>query len=120
MSGAVGRGDASDAQKGRVDATKVKRYRPGQAPEWMKSHEDDFELPSAAAKTAPPAQQAGTSQRIHNITNTRNPFLISLSQPFKQQQPPLRSVPFALSHFLSYDTSLLTLMYTPSISTQVA
>jgi len=30
-----------ESEKGRVETTHVKRYRPGQVPEWMQSGEDD-------------------------------------------------------------------------------
>ena len=46
MSGAMaGRSAGADGNKGRVETTKVKRYRPGQVPEWMKSEGEDTELP---------------------------------------------------------------------------
>lgn len=46
MSGAMaGRSAGTDGHKGRIEATKVKRYRPGQVPEWMKSDDQETELP---------------------------------------------------------------------------
>lgn len=59
MSGAIGR---DELNKGRVEAAKVKRYRPGQAPEWMTTTEDDFELPGAKSKPSEPEPvRAGNS-----------------------------------------------------------
>lgn len=60
MSGAVGRGDQDHVLKGKVEATKVKRYRPGQAPEWMQDkNDDDFEVPGAIKPTEPQAPRSG-------------------------------------------------------------
>jgi microfibrillar-associated protein 1 len=42
MSGATaGRSAGTEGDKGRIEATKVKRYRPGQVPEWMKKDDED-------------------------------------------------------------------------------
>jgi microfibrillar-associated protein 1 len=57
----VGRtGDAPDANKGRVETTKVKRYRPGQQPEWMKTGEEEFELAEAVGQATLEAHATGT------------------------------------------------------------
>jgi len=46
MAGATaGRSAGAEGNKGRVEATKVKRYRPGQVPEWMKEKEEANEIP---------------------------------------------------------------------------
>jgi microfibrillar-associated protein 1 len=45
MSGAAaGRSAGSQGDKGRIEATKVKRYRPGQVPEWMKTDDQDIDI----------------------------------------------------------------------------
>ena len=41
MSGAI---PHKEREKGRVETTKVKRYRPGQIPEWMKEEDDGLEI----------------------------------------------------------------------------
>jgi microfibrillar-associated protein 1 len=53
MSGAAaGRSAGAEGDKGRIEATKVKRYRPGQVPEWMKTeHEDADTIPLALKPT---------------------------------------------------------------------
>ena len=53
MSGSMaGRSADADAEKGRVEATKVKRYRPGQVPEWMKTVEEEPIIPALVARPA--------------------------------------------------------------------
>jgi hypothetical protein len=48
MSGAIAGRSAQEKDKGRVEATKVKRYWPGKAPEWADA--DDAAEPSTRVK----------------------------------------------------------------------
>lgn len=67
--------DGIDGRKGRVEVTKVKRYRPGQVPEWMKHDDAEAELPVAKpSRRRSPSLDLGVSSR-------RTGMLVSLSTP---------------------------------------
>ena len=62
MSGAVARSQDGDKDKSRVQEVKVKRWRPGQLPDWAKEEEDDDLVPAAAAAaTARPSAPAAAA-----------------------------------------------------------
>jgi microfibrillar-associated protein 1 len=76
MSGSMaGRTADADAAKGRVEATKVKRYRPGQVPDWMKPVEDDPELPAAGGRFAP-APAAAAAEEPARRTGVAAPVIV--------------------------------------------
>lgn len=65
MSGAVaGRAAAVDENKGRVEATKVRRYWPGKRPDWVEQDEDEDELvPAAPSGCSEDVEEAEAAQR---------------------------------------------------------
>jgi hypothetical protein len=63
MSGAPAARPAGDPAKGRVAATTVRRYWPGQAPDWVVEEEEEEGLVAAGAAAAAAAAAAGASTR---------------------------------------------------------
>jgi len=62
---AAGRSAGAEGDKGRIEATKVKRYRPGQVPEWMKAENEDADTIPLALK---PTYQKQTEVDDHGAT----------------------------------------------------
>jgi microfibrillar-associated protein 1 len=70
MSGAAaGRSAGSQGDKGRIEATKVKRYRPGQVPEWMKTEDEDGDI-LPLARNIPGQKQPEVDLATANVRKT--------------------------------------------------
>ncbi|KAG7668977.1 hypothetical protein Ndes2526B_g00691 [Nannochloris sp. 'desiccata'] len=69
MSGAAaGRSAGAQGDKGRIEATKVKRYRPGQVPEWMKTENEDADTIPLARK---PTDKKQAEEHDHGVATRR-------------------------------------------------
>jgi microfibrillar-associated protein 1 len=67
-------GDAREKdRKGRVDVSKVKRYRPGQAPEWMNGESDSDPDREDSESLLPLHSGASVSRRVNIAVEKRQP-----------------------------------------------